>query len=456
MRLYRWFSSPVSRELFALAYPLVLQSLAFTLFGLIDRLMVGGLQETAIAAVGLSGQALFFTITLAGALASACAILAAQYRGAGDQQGLATLSGTSLVLTGVTGLAFAVLLQSVAQPLLFWLSSRREPVVQSGLEYLFWVNLSTPAVLWTFVMTGIMRSLGDTRTPLIGSLVGLITNTGLNYLLIYGHAGFPRLEVKGAALATSISQALVFGITLVIFCRRTFSGYRFAPTHLQQFSPAMARQLCFLSVPIALDAFFWQAAALAYTKLVGLCGPQALPAYFMYLGLRGIGYIPAGALASAGAIMIGRYLGANHLRRAQLSTRRAVFLTLAISLGMSVFYRLITPSYLAFYQVEPAVAAMAGQLLFWFAVVFPCEGLIALLAQLLRAGGDALRVSLMTLASFWLVGIPCAWFFGVFLEWGLPGCFLSMCLESLCKVLLFWRRQATGAWLTRLVPPKRE
>lgn len=434
------------RELLSLAWPLAVQSLAYALLGVIDRVMVGQLAEKPIAAVGIGGQLLFFTVTLAGSVAQAVAILAAQLRGARDPAGLANLTGTGLALSLALGILFNSALLWMASPAALWLSNGDAGIAAMTVEYLGPIALTGPFVLLTFVITGIMRSLGDTRTPLVSSMVALVSNTGLNLLLINGYGGFPRLGILGAALATAVSQIAGCLMAILYFLARRFDLYAFEIGHLACGSRKMAGQVLRLALPIGLDGLFWQAASLAYTRVVGLAGPDALPAYFMYQGIRGLGYIPLGALGSAAAIIVGRHLGAGHPARATMAVRRSVAMAVGSSLLMGLLYLLIAAPYLWFFAVKGNVAAEAGLLIRAFALVLPFEAAIVVLAGVLRAGGDALMVSLMTFSSFWLVGIPMAWLLGVKLGFGLPGCFVGMSLESVAKAFLFLRRERSGRW----------
>ncbi|MFZ2956520.1 MAG: MATE family efflux transporter [Candidatus Ozemobacteraceae bacterium] len=453
MKFLRLFRGQTSCELFTLAAPLALQSLAYALLGMIDRVMVGCLSENAIAAVGIGGQMMFFTTTLASAFAQAGGILAAQMRGARDTAGLASLTGTSLIITTIIGVGFSLLLIAVGLPVSLWLSNGNHEIAVVAANFLSLVTLTAPLVLLSFVITGIMRALGDTRTPLVSSLVALCVNTGLNFLLINGNLGFPRWGVTGAAIATNTAQIAGFLVALIAFRRNYFSGYRFAFGHLRLLSSNLAGRITRLSIPIGLDGLFWQAASLAYTRVVGLAPGNALPAYFIFLGVRGLGYIPLGSLGNAAAIIVGKQLGAGHPRRASLATRRAVSLSILSSLAMGFLYLLIADLYLRFFSVDAQTAASAALLIRLFAIVLPFEAAIVTLSGVLRAGGDAFMVSLITFSTFWLIGIPGAWLLGVHLHIGLVGCFCGMAGESVAKSILFSRREAGGRWARRLVLP---
>lgn len=412
--------------------------------------MVGNLAENAISAVGIGGQIMFFTVTLAGAAASAISILAAQFNGARNRDEMSYLTGTGFALIFLSSCLFGFLLFHYSYSLSFWLSNGNIQIAELSSRFLQIVSLSTPLVLVTFVIVGIMRSLKDTVTPLISSITAVFLNTGLNYLLINGNLGFPALGVTGTALATTIAQTVSFLIVIYYFQRKKFPEYSFEFGHLLKIRFTTAKKISKITFPIALDALFWQAASLAYTKVIGNAGKEALPAYFIFLGIRSMGFIPLGALGTGAATLVGRHLGAGNKTRTRSVVRQSFFLILFFSLIMSAFFNLSASFYLGYFVVENQVKELAISLIRYFSIVILFEGVIVLLSGVLRAGGDALMVSLITFSTFWFIGIPVAWLFGIFFNLGMKGCFIGIAMESICKAFLFNFRERKGNWARNL------
>ena len=450
MSRLRGFAGSTVSELWQLSWPLALQALSFSMLAMLDRLMVGQLSETAIAAVGVGGQILFFAQTLAGAVASAAAILAAQLRGAKNAGGIVALSGSSLVLMGLIGAAGAALMMFAAEPACLWLTDGNRAIAEAGAGFLRVIAWTFPFVLVMFAVTGVMRALGDTRTPVVTSVAAVLVNTLLNAVLINGYAGLPKLGITGAAIATAAAHVVGAWLAMRAYGRMTFEGRRFGPGDILEARTEMAARLIRLACPIALDGLFWQAASLAYTRIVGMVGGDAMAAYFMYHGVRGLGYIPLGALGTAASVVVGRHLGSGHAARAKMAVGRASILSTSSALVTGVLALAAAGPYLAMFSVKEAVAADSLRLISWFTLVIPFEAVIVVYSGTLRAGGDALCVSLITLSTFWLAGIPLAWYLGVHLGFGLTGCFAGMSAESVVKALLFHLRYRSGSWARRL------
>ncbi|MCB2157023.1 MATE family efflux transporter [bacterium] len=445
----RMISGRLSRELLGLSFPVFLQSLCYTLLGLIDRVMVGQLGEDVISGVGVGNQVNFLLMMVGGSAAAGTSILTAQYRGAKNLGGVARLTGTSLWMAALVSSALAGAIVFLARPICLQLADS-EQIAEVGASYLSIVTLTLPMILLMFVITGIMKALGDTRTPMYTTVVAICLNTLGNWLLIFGVGPFPELGYVGAAWSTFFSHTVAFGLTVAFFMRKPYSGYRFALTHLKEVSLRTATSVMKLAMPIAGDMAVWQFAMLAYIKVVSRIGPQALAAYFIYMAVRSIGFIPMSALSQGVSVIVGREIGAVRPKRFQAAVGRAVNLALAISALMAILFILIAKPYVGIYDVDPEVSRMAIWLTMLFGAIIPFEGLIIIFSSTLRAGGDALRVSVISFSSFWLVGVPLAWFFGVFLHGGMLGAFIGIGLESVAKACLFVWRYRGGKWVRNL------
>ena len=139
----------LTRDLFTLAWPLAVQALAYTLLGMIDRLMVGQLSEAAISGVGIGGQLLMATTTIAAAVAGAAAILAAQARGARLLDILRGTLGSAVPLSLGGGVIISAVLMWQAPALAGWLANNDPGATAAATRYLLWVAPSAPLVLLT-------------------------------------------------------------------------------------------------------------------------------------------------------------------------------------------------------------------------------------------------------------------------------------------------------------------
>ena len=194
-----------TRELLSMlrkiALPIALQSLIGSSLSLIDNLMVGSLGELQLNAVGVSVQIFFVYWMLLYGISGGAATFISQFYGVGDFKNIRRTTGFTLTIAMGIGLLFFIAAEAFPQYILRIFTKVPE-VIEEGCSY---VRIGAPTFLMLAVtqpFTIALRATQQTRLPLYASAVALATNTGLNYLLIFGKLGLPALGVDGAALAT--------------------------------------------------------------------------------------------------------------------------------------------------------------------------------------------------------------------------------------------------------------
>ena len=221
MRQKKWTQekSDFYKHAFAIALPIALQNLLSSCGYLIDTAMVVRLGNTATSAIGVASRWSFLMNIAAFGVCSGSAVLIAQSWGAGDHRTLRRSAGLALAaVTGVSGLY--ILLGLVRPEGLMRVFTDEAPVIAAGAGYL---RIACFAALFSgiaLVVSTAMRSTEDVRTPFATSVAGVLLNILLNYLLIYGRMGLPRMELAGAALATVLAMAAQMCILLVLSCRK--------------------------------------------------------------------------------------------------------------------------------------------------------------------------------------------------------------------------------------------
>ena len=207
------------RKLWQLALPVSLQSMMFSLLGLIDILMVGQLGETSVAAVGLGNRIFFFNLVLTASLGSGMSILASQFIGSGDHAGLRRTLVQSLISSIVVTLPFVALYILLPESVI-GISISNPELVNLAIEYLL---ITAPSILCTAIVVPLeaaMRASGDARTPTRVGFYAILVNVVLNYVLILGTGASRKwaLQVQpGALLCLGFSRQLFYSGTSIPF-----------------------------------------------------------------------------------------------------------------------------------------------------------------------------------------------------------------------------------------------
>lgn len=439
------------RAVAVLALPVALQTLLQALLGMADVAMVTGLGEKAVAAVGLAAKLHFLLLVLMIGMATAGSVLIAQHTGAGD----ANSSRRTLLITLVAGAALSLPFTLIFASGKFWLMliNPDAEVVRLAALYLL---ITAPVVILTQCITtyeGALRSTGNTFVPLAFGAGSVLLNVLLNYLLIFGHHGFPELGVEGAAWGTVIARSLQL-LAMLGWLYGKKHSFALKPYHLIELKRAGAvRHFCRFALPLVVNHAVWGIGNATYHIATGYAGTAALAVMGVMVPIESVFFALFVGLANACAVMVGQSLGAGQDQRAwqlhRLFDRLAIALVVALALALW-FAR---PWLLATFRgldAETAVLMMNTLTVFCLCVWVKIANMMRILG-VLRAGGDNRFCLVTDTIVMWLVGVP---IFIVAVWAGAPFLLLYalMFVEDALKFLPVQWRLKKRYWMKNLSP----
>ncbi len=436
------------KSVIKIALPVTLQSLLQSSFSVVDQMMIGQLGENSIAGIGLGGKfASIYTVVLA-AVSSVAGILISQYMGKKEEESVSRSFFTSMVLS--LGLAAVFLVMCMVFPeVIMGLYTKDEATRILAVKYIRILAVSFLPMAVNSMLTTMLRCMEIAVLPMCASIFALVLNTGLNYLLIFGKWGFPRMGVQGAAAASVAAQVVSFGIILVLF----FAVFQKERHLFIRFSTSWDdnRQYIRILSPMLICEFLWSLGENVYTAVYGNIGTDACAAMTMTVPVQTIVIGALSGLAQASAILIGKSLGAGNFDKAYRESKKLMGYGLLGSVFLSLLLAVFSPFYVRFYQVEPAVQELTRNLLLVIAVIAPVK------VQNMILGGGILRSGGKTEYTMW-IDIIGTWGFGVPLGllsafvWNLPvtQVYLILSLEECVRLgisfVLFQKR----VWMERL------
>ena len=303
-----------SRTLLTIALPIILQNLMQSLVNMLDTIMVGRLGAVAIAAVGLGNQIFFLLNMILFGMASGAAIFVAQYWGKKDIGGIRRTLGLALTLATVVAMLFT-LAAVVAPSFLIGLYSDDPLVVAEGGRYLRVVAFSYLFTAISFVFAQAFRSTEHVRLPMVATLISLVANGLLNYLLIFGVGFFPAMGVLGAALATVISRAIEFCILLTVAYRKQYEAA--APLRdFLSFDWSFVARYIRIALPVILNETFWGLGVTLNNAIFAHAGTDAISAFNICNTVSQLTWVFFIGTGSAAAIIIGKQIGAGNQQAA--------------------------------------------------------------------------------------------------------------------------------------------
>lgn len=437
------------RTVVAIALPVTLQSLLQSSFSVIDQLMIGRLGSSRIAGVGLGGKFASIYTVLLGAVTAAAGIMISQYVGQKQEREVSRSFFVNLLLAGALALLFMAV--SILFPeKIMWLYTKDRETGAIAAGYLTIVAFAYLPMAVCSLAATFLRCMEAAALPLYASIAGAVMNTGLNYLLIFGKAGFPELGVKGAAIATVVSQIAACGLTLLFFFTHNRKQKR-KLSFLWRFTAGRRAQFLGILAPMILCEFFWSLGENVYTAIYGNLGTAACAAMTLTVPVQTLTIGALSGVAQAAGILIGKTLGSREYEKAYQESKRLMFYGLGGSVLLSLFLLMFGRYYVDIYQVEPEVKRTACRILTAFAVIAPVKVQNMILGGgIIRSGGRTRYVMVIDFIGTWLFGVPLGLLAAFVWKLSIPWVYFLLSLEECVRLgislALFQRR----SWMRSL------
>jgi putative MATE family efflux protein len=406
----------IRRDVTALSMPVLLSSLFQRLVSIVDIFMVGGVGAAAIAATGLGQLLVFVVMTVFWGLATGATVVIAHLWGAGRRLEARKAAFVSCLLCAVLAALASILGLCFGRELARFLGASNDVLAYAS-SYIRLVFLYFAFTAGLNILSAIMQGTGNTRTPMQGVILVNILHVVIAYPLIYGHFGFPRMGVEGAACAINLSEMCGFLYLLVQALRM---GYlKIGPPDL-----ALLHKVWKIGYPVALERIAQQSGQLFYSKFIIGFGTAAYAAHQIGLSIESLSFMPGAGMGIAAAALMGQALGAGKLRRAHLSHTEALRLAVMVMAGMGLLFLCLPHQLIALFTSDPDVIEKGGVFLRLVAFSQVPLAVSFVYAGSLRGTGDTHYVFLVTLLAMWGIRVFLSWLVAVplhlslYMVWG--------------------------------------
>ena len=431
------------REVFELAYPVVLTQLSATAMGVVDSAMVGRLGATELAAVGFGGVWVWTCFSLFYGTASGIQTFVAQADGANRRRecGFWAWQGAYAIVPAT--IVAVVLLALAVRPLLALLG----PSADLQAHAVAYVSGRLPGEIGmalTMVLTSFFRGFGDTRTPLYATLGANAVNAVLDYGLIFGELGMPQWGVFGAGVGTAVGEWFAFGVLFLAFRRHSVQA-RFDTRAVAPQRDAMRRFLR-TGAPVGGQWCLGMTSFAMFTTLVARMGDASMAASQAFMMLLSLSFMQAIGISAAAATLVGRYVGAEDQNAAEDSLRASLLLGAVLAGIVAILFIAIPGPLLRIFTDDPSVVKLGASLLALGALFQFFDAAAIITEGALRGAGDTRWPFVAHTILGWGFFVPVAYLLGVTFDGGLRGAWLGglFYVAALAAVLL-WRFRS-GAW----------
>ncbi len=434
---------PVSREVFRLAWPVVLSESLHTLFHVADLMWVGRLGAAATAAISSSIFTLWVVQSLAHLVAVGVTAQVARAVGAGDRPRAARAASQSWILAVSIGSSIAVAGIFLSAPL-FRLLATTEDVAQAGSAYLLISALGAPLLFLEVASSACLRAAGDTRTPMWITASALIANVLLAPFLIYGWAGLPPLGVPGAAIATLICHVGA----AAAFVRLAFMGHPSFPFDRASLGrpdrPVLLEQIR-IGVPMSIVGILFSVNYMIFARLAAPFGAAAIAVIGIGNRIESVTYLGADGFGVAAATLVGQNLGAGLPKRAARCARLAAA-CMATGGAVVMLAMLTIPAMLITVFSSDAGVLAAG--VPYMRILGLCQiatGIEGVLSLAFAGAGDTLPPMTIHLVFGALRPVLAAALAGP-LGFGLNGIAITIAVSCILRAIILSALFVTGRW----------
>ena len=399
----------------------MLGMLGHTFVAFADNVMVGQLGTAELAAVSLGNSFVFIAMSLGIGFSTAITPLVAEADSANNiSQGKNAFKHGLMLCTLLSVLLFLIIL--LLKPLMYYMDQPKE-VVELAIPYLNYVALSLIPLIIFQALKQFSDGLSNTKYPMYATILANVINIILNYLLIFGSFGFPKLGIVGAAIGTLFSRIImVYFLWMIFKSKDKFRPY-ITNFNFKKIEQKISAKLFNLGFPSALQMFFEVGIFTAAIWLSGVLGKNPQAANQIALNLSSMTFMVGIGLSVAAMVRVGNQKGLNDfisLRRIAFSI---FFLTFIIEIIFASFFLIfrdwlptlyINGDTLVNINDNKEVVLLASKLLLVAAFFQIFDGLQVAILGALRGLQDVKIPAFITFVSYWIVGFPVSYYLGLY------------------------------------------
>lgn len=438
--------------------PIMIQNAITNFVSLLDNLMVGKVGTEQMSGVAIVNQLIMvYFLCIFGGI-SAAGIYTAQYYGQKDTEGIRqTFRFKMWVVTIITIIAVVVFSLFGEQLISMYLNEGSaegdlEATLRYGKSYLKIILLSLPAFMIQQVYSSTMRECGKTLTPMVAGIVAVLVNLVINYLLIFGKFGLPKMGVVGAAIGTTVSRYVETAIVM-IWTHTHKKEYEYIKgVYRTLLVPKwLTKKIVVTGTPLLINEAMWSAGMAAmlqgYSER-GLAAVAGMNIANTIINLFSVMFI---ALGNSVAIIIGELLGAGKMEEAKDTDRKMIVFAVLCSIVVGIIVFFVAPIFPSFYNATAEAKKLAREFIMVQAVFLPQMAFIHATYFTMRSGGKTLITFLFDSVFVWLISVPIVYILSRFTDLYVVWIFVAVQLADIIKSVVGFILVKKGVWIQNIV-----
>lgn len=421
----------------ALAVPAMIENILQTLVGFVDTLFVSKLGLNEVTAVGVANAVLAVYIAIFMALGVGASSLIARSIGAGDLTKAKSIARQSTIISAVFGLFLGLITFFFSGPLLRLMGAESN-VLADSITYFRIVAIPSIFISLMFIFGSILRSSGDTKTPMKVSWWINIIHIGLDYILIFGVFGMKGLGVAGAAWATVIVRIIGTLILFYYIKKSKISFNLFGATSKED-----ATSILKLSTPAAIERLIMRLGQVLYFGLIVKIGADTYAAHSIAGNIETFSYMPGYGLAVAATTLVGQSIGAKRSKDAYQYGVITSGIAIAFMSFIGILLFFLSPWFATWFTTDRNAVDMVVTALRIDAFAQPALAIGLVLAGALQGAGDTKSPMYSTAIGMWIIRVLGVYLLGIHFGMGIAGVWLSIAIDLYVRgIFLFFRFNA--------------
>lgn len=439
----------IIRRILPFTLPILIELIGVVLMGIVSTILVSRISKDATAAVGITESITFIVLSLLTAVALGGSVMIAQAFSRRDRTKSLRGASHTMHLALAISIITSLIMSMFAHPLLTFVAYGAEPaVIVLAERFLRIVLLSYPALAITLAASGILRAVGNSRSPATINIVMNLVNISCSYPLIYGidALAWPGLNMQGAALGLMISRWL--GAIMIVFSLAHNPSLRMPiNAFIQPFSLLITREILAIGIPASIESLMFNIGKLITQVMVAGMGTVAMAGNVITFSALLFINIPGNALATAATILIGQRLGQNRSQTAQIEMQLLFWLASIALIVLALVCLPFANAIAHLYTDDQAVINVVVNLIFLNALMMPIWAASFVLPSAFKGGKDVKYSMWVAILSMWGGRIVLGYLFGIHWQMGIYGIWLGMFADWWIRGLLFLYRMVTQRWL---------
>ena len=442
----------------AVAVPIMVQNGISNFVGLLDNIMVGQTGTEQMSGVAIVNQLFFvYYLCIFGGLAGA-GIFTAQYFGTKDYEGIKTTFRFKLWMGFIITLGAVAIFSFWGRDLIYtYLQGSNdggdiELALEAGESYMRLMLIGFLPFMFLQVYAGILRECGETVIPMKAGIIAVLVNLLFNYILIYGHFGFPAMGVNGAAIATVISRFVEIGIVIVwTTMHRDKCRYLDGVFSTLKVPMGLTVKYFITSIPLLLNETLWSTGFAFLTQCYSTRGLNVVAGYNIAGTINNLFNVVFFAMGDAIAIIVGQLLGAGEMEKARDTDNKIIAFGVFLGALSGLMAAAVSGIFPLIYKTNPEARHIATAFSLVQALFTPQMAFLHNSYFTLRSGGRTMITFIFDSVFMWCISVPAAYMISRYTDVNAILMYAYVQALEISKVVVGFILVKRGTWMKNLV-----